>query len=355
MARSETQLLNHQGRRAAVSSSQVALTSRAWREAHRSRGHQEEPAIPYLRRFAIGNALHTAEEHALPLFGLLLVLLLFYVAARLGTRLPPITHATWSSRTQYLVFTLSVILNFLALGVLVHVIKGRGGLAYLKGYLKHDVMANMDAAFIGRQMLFDLMPHGGGRPIVFMGDSITASCEWSEMFGNRSLILNRGIGGDTSAGAAMRAESIGALHPLAVFLMIGTNDLQLLHCRPEQTVSNWRSIIELIHRKSPETVIYAQSILPTGTPKFNDWSMRVNQQVSGLADGRSVIFVDLRSAFLLDNSLNPEYTADGIHLNGKGYLVWKKQIETIVRGLIREQASNIKRRRAVPAAMAAYK
>ena len=33
----------------------------------------------------------------------------------------------------------------------------------------------------------------------------------------------------------------------------------------------------------------------------------------------------------------------------------RKQIETIVRGLIREQGSNIKRRRAVPAAMAACK
>ncbi len=313
-------------------------------EALSSRGIEKKPTPRYLQHVMLGEALHKARGHVLSLCGFLLVLLLFYLAVRLGIRFPPATHGNWPFRLDYLLLTPSLAVNLLAFGVLVYVINGRGGLAYLKSYLKHDATANIGAAVIGRQTLFELLPPLPVRPIVFLGDSLTASCEWREMFGNRSLILNRGIGGDTSAGACMRAESIAALHPLAVFLMIGTNDLQMLRCRPEQTVSNWRSIIELIHLKSPNTTVYAQSILPTVATKFNQWSELVNQQLPRLADGRSVVFVNLRPAFLLDNSLNPEYTPDGIHLNGKGYLVWKRQIETIVQELIRVQGLSEKRR-----------
>ena len=135
----------------------------------------------------------------------------------------------------------------------------------------------------------------------------------------------------------MRADSVAALKPLAVFLMIGTNDPQLLRCSPEQTASNVRCIVDLILRKSPETVIYLQSILPTGVMKFNRWSSEVNRQISQLEDGHSIVFLNLRPAFLTGDLLNPKCTADGIHLNGFGYFVWKTQIESIMKELILQQ------------------
>jgi lysophospholipase L1-like esterase len=243
------------------------------------------------------------------------------------------------SRLEHVLLAFSSGLNLLAIGVLSWVIKSRGGVAYLKSWLSHDSTANVDPAVIGRQTLFELLPSPGVvRPIVFMGDSLTASCEWREMFGSQSLILNRGIGGDTSAGAAIRADSIAALHPIAVFLMIGTNDPQMLRCSPEQTVSNWRTIVAAIQRKSPDTTIYLESLLPTFAPKFNHWSQLVNQQLPSLADGRSVVFVNLRPAFLSGDALNPNYTPDGIHLNGAGYLAWKRQIDTFIQELFRRQA-----------------
>lgn len=305
-------------------------SSTAWLAAHRIRDRASQVVLP-----------------------LLLLLLVCVAIIRFDTSVPQAAQPSWPLRFGEALALISALLNIAAFGALLYIVKSRGGIAYLKScleglpYLKRclkgETAAKLDPSVMGRQSLFELLPPAAARPIVFMGDSITASCEWREMFGGQALILNRGIGGDTSAGALMRADSVAALKPLAVFLMIGTNDPQRLHCSPEQTVSNVRSIFELILRKSPGTVIYLQSILPTRVIKFNRWSSQVNQQMSQVADGHSVLFLNLRPGFLTGDLLNPQYTADGMHLNGSGYLAWKTQIEPVIKALIAGQESMAQR------------
>jgi lysophospholipase L1-like esterase len=229
----------------------------------------------------------------------------------------------------------SLAANLLAAGLAVEIVRGRGGFAYLKAWLDHDSVANIDPGYSMRQSLFDRLPlNFKSRAVVFLGDSLVASCEWRELFGNRGNIINRGIGGDTSAGVLKRAASIGALKPLAVFLMIGTNDPQALGYSPDDTLGNYRGIIQTILKESPQTTIYLQSLLPSRTPKFNKWSARVNQGIRRLADGRSTIYLDLRASFLDDGVLASYFTQDGIHLNGTGYLNWKTLIEPVVSPLL---------------------
>jgi lysophospholipase L1-like esterase len=172
---------------------------------------------------------------------------------------------------------------------------------------------------------------------VFLGDSLTFGCEWRELFGNEALILNRGIGGDTSAGVLKRADSVAALKPLAVFLMIGTNDAPSLGYRPSDTVENHRAIVQRILHDSPETKIYEESILPSRVPRFNQWSAETNEGIRRLADGKSVIYLNLRDAFLENGELSNRFTSDGLHLNGSGYLLWKQQVDPIVKELIAAQ------------------
>jgi hexosaminidase len=229
---------------------------------------------------------------------------------------------------------ISLALNMIALAAALYIIGGRGGVAYLKARLAHDAEAVADPSYAQRETLFEAVTHSpaDGHPVVFLGDSLTSGCEWRELFGNGLLILNRGIGGDTSAGVLKRSPGVAALTPRAVFLMIGTNDLQGLGYAPEDTVRNEREIIAIL-QQSPGVRIYLQSLLPTQAPKFNRWSEQVNQQLQGLADGKSVVYVNLRDAFLENGALGKALTVDGIHLNGNGYLLWKKQIDPIVAGL----------------------
>ncbi|HEY8590760.1 MAG TPA: hypothetical protein VIL55_14535, partial [Naasia sp.] len=59
--------------------------------------------------------------------------------------------------------------------------------------------------------------------VVFLGDSISEFGLWEEWF-PEIPVLNRGIGGETSAQVLARLET-AITEPRAVFLLVGTNDL----------------------------------------------------------------------------------------------------------------------------------
>jgi lysophospholipase L1-like esterase len=235
----------------------------------------------------------------------------------------------WSKLT--IALAISFVLNAIGLGSVIHIIQGRGGISYLRGRLLHDAHANIDPGYEQRESLFQAIPRpSGAHPVVFLGDSLTAGCEWRELFGNRLLILNRGIGGDTSAGVLDRSDEVAALKPQAVFLMIGTNDPQTVGYSPRDTARNYQRIVDKLRNSYPRVRIYLESLLPTESPKFNRWSEQVNQEIQGLANGNSIVYLNLRDRFLENGSLGHRFTSDGTHLNGNGYLLWKEQIDPII-------------------------
>jgi lysophospholipase L1-like esterase len=120
------------------------------------------------------------------------------------------------------------------------------------------------------------------------------------------------------------------MRPLAIFLMIGANDPQELGYSPTQTLANCSAIVHTIRRGSHDTVIYLQSLLPTSAPRFNRWSDQVNRGLSDMPDGDRLRFINLRPAFLHEGVVGSAFVVDGIHLSGKGYLLWKKGIESEV-------------------------
>ena len=230
-----------------------------------------------------------------------------------------------------LVLAVSFITNLMALAALGSVVHGRGGIPYLKAFFLHDINANVDAPGELRLKMLDSLPAPGVHPVIFLGDSLTSQYEWPEAFGHRLVILNRGIGGDTSAGVLKRISNIQDLHPQVVFLMIGANDAQSLRYEPADTVQNYRKIIAAIQQSSPNVRIYLEGILPSRTPKFNRWGDEVNQGLQQLVDGHSVLFVNLRPAFLdPDQLLDRRYTCDGLHLSASGYQLWRAQIKPVM-------------------------
>lgn len=61
--------------------------------------------------------------------------------------------------------------------------------------------------------------------IVFLGDSLTFRTEWSELF-PEEIVINRGIGRDTTAGVLKRLDHIIEAKPKKIFILIGVNDLK---------------------------------------------------------------------------------------------------------------------------------
>ena len=171
-----------------------------------------------------------------------------------------------------------------------------------------------------------------GARIFFVGDSLTDRCEWAELFG-RCDIASRGIDGDTSDGVLNRIGEVTARKPAKIFIMIGGNDFVI--GRPVRTVlDNYRKIIGRIRTESPDTIIYIQSNLPTLYRLFplpRNLMPELNRGLKAMADNRKIFFLDIYSRMADANGdLNKDYTIDGAHLNGRGYLVWRDAIRAYV-------------------------
>jgi len=168
---------------------------------------------------------------------------------------------------------------------------------------------------------------------VFVGDSIIQEFPIEEMLSDYMPIYNRGIGGDTTDGLLKRLEeSIFALNPLKLFLLIGTNDLVVGDSDGRQIIANMALCIDKVKERLPECKIHLISILPvnkTDHPKINHdaVSVRTNQMISKvnsalmrLASEKGVIYLDLYSKLLDENgNLAIAYTREGLHLSPQGY------------------------------------
>lgn len=171
--------------------------------------------------------------------------------------------------------------------------------------------------------------------IIFLGDSLTDNCEWSELFDNTD-IKNRGIAGDTTEGILNRIDSITKSNPRKIFIMVGINDIGD-GVSSDETIKNYKSIIDSIKNKSPKTEIYIQSILPCNSNLMdkNERNERrniknitkINEKLINLANSEKCIYIDLYKIFKdSNNELDSKYSIDGIHLNSDGYMLWKKYI-----------------------------
>lgn len=183
---------------------------------------------------------------------------------------------------------------------------------------------------------FQLLPNDRGE-IVFLGDSITDGGNWSEMFHN-PLIKNRGISGDVTQGVLDRLGEVVESKPAKIFLMIGINDLAR-GLTEKEILANIKSIIRRIRKKSPETTLYLQSLLPVNPdfPIFPDHTDKgaqiknINIVLRRMAGDYGAVFVDLYPLFTVEgDKLNPDFTNDGLHLTGAGYAVWKKAVAPLL-------------------------
>jgi lysophospholipase L1-like esterase len=176
---------------------------------------------------------------------------------------------------------------------------------------------------------FKTLPHSAS-DIIFLGNSITDGAEWSEIFEN-TLVKNRGISGDVSAGIINRLDEVLTVPPAKIFLLIGINDLAR-NISIDSLWSNYKYIINEIKSRSNYTKVYIQSILPvtdlynkfSGHTSKNNLIVQFNSLLNNHQKEYGYTFIDLYSKFCDRNGkLNSTLTNDGLHLKGEGYVLWK--------------------------------
>jgi len=169
----------------------------------------------------------------------------------------------------------------------------------------------------------------GEADVIMLGDSITEGIDWRELFPD-VRILNRGISGDTSAGVLQRLDEVIGRRPKIVFLMIGSNDLQM--GLPVSAVNaNIRSIVRALEERQIRVVLQKVLFAASGyRPQINNKVNELNHALADLCRAPTVLCLDLNRILANGGALSPSFSLDGLHLNTAGYLAWKSEITALL-------------------------
>ncbi|MBU1096971.1 MAG: GDSL family lipase [Bacteroidetes bacterium] len=176
--------------------------------------------------------------------------------------------------------------------------------------------------------------------VVMLGNSLTHGVNWNELLG-RPNVVERGVPGDLTEGMLNRMNSVIKLQPKLCFILAGVNDVY--YWIPVETIfNNYVQMISLLKSKNITPVI--QSTLYAGKEWGKDWNLKsednagrnkeiekLNRLLREYATINNIDYIDLVSQTTNDNFLNPEITYDGIHLNAKGFKIWGREVEKILR------------------------
>ena len=181
--------------------------------------------------------------------------------------------------------------------------------------------------------------------VVFMGNSITENWAYfhPDFFTSHNY-LGRGIGGQTSAHMLVRFKTdVIDLHPKAVVIMAGTNDVAHndFWVAPEQVVNNVISMCELAQAHGIIPII--SSITPSTSfvwrPEIENAGQTIvdiNKSLKAYAEANDIIYVDYHSALADENLGFPQnLSKDGCHPDPDTYFIMEGLVLEAIRKAIR--------------------
>jgi len=173
--------------------------------------------------------------------------------------------------------------------------------------------------------------------VVFAGDSLvggwaTMAHDWPGL-----AVANRGIGGEVTRGLLFRfKEDVLDLHPKAIVLLTGTNDLSAQQ-DIQQTRSNLAEMLDMTQRAAPGVPIVLCTLPPRNhaqSPVDPKRLVELNQLIKSLTQGRDrVAVLDLYTLLAdPDGAPHAEYFAgDKLHLSPAGYQRWHDALLPILK------------------------
>lgn len=163
--------------------------------------------------------------------------------------------------------------------------------------------------------------------VVFLGDSITDGWDLAKYFPGKPYV-NRGIGGQTTPQmlARMYADVIH-LHPAAVILLAGTNDIARNTGPETQEIveDNFRAICELAASNNIKIILCLLTPVSDYVKKQTDHRppadiLSLNHWIESYAPDVHAQIADYYTALVDEKGMLREgYSDDGLHPNAKGY------------------------------------
>ncbi len=176
-------------------------------------------------------------------------------------------------------------------------------------------------------------PLSGG--ILFVGSSSIRMWQSLESDFPGLPVLNRGFGGSELSDVARLAHRIVAPYgPRVVVVYAGDNDLAAGKTSM-QVFNAFRSLVATIHRDLPGARLAFVSIKPS-IARLNllDKIRETNQLIRDYTrTDDSLVYVDVFTPMLNQSGQpRPElFLEDGLHMNARGYAIWRDLIAPIIR------------------------
>ncbi len=175
---------------------------------------------------------------------------------------------------------------------------------------------------------------------VFLGDSITALYDLEKYYPNVNVVNSGGHGNTADTILVEIEERVFQYNPSKVFLLIGTNDVQLVDS-DVHILNRIEMIIDSIKSHRPYTKIYIESIYPVNNRadlydqinpqsvgyRNNKRIVSLNKKIKTLCKKENITYIDVFSK-LVDESgdLKIEYTKEGLHLTDEAYEIVTKEL-----------------------------
>ena len=185
--------------------------------------------------------------------------------------------------------------------------------------------------------------NGNYPKVVFMGNSITENwAYYHPKFFSDNNFCGRGISGQTSSQMLVRfTADVVELHPKAVVIMAGTNDVAHndYYVEPEKVVENIIAMCNLAKANGIVPIIssippcsefpWRKEILNPGQTIVN-----INKSLKEYADKNGIVYVDYHAALADENlGLPKTLSGDGCHPNPDTYFTMEEMVLKAINSL----------------------
>lgn len=167
--------------------------------------------------------------------------------------------------------------------------------------------------------------------VAFYGNSITYESNFHDFFPDVK-ICNLGCNRDDLDDLIHRAFIIKNVRPHKIFVLGGINSI--IHIPLVKFVEKYRALVDTIMNQNPTSQLYLQSLLPVNVEmdigsRYVDCQEKIkeaNAIIRNIAMMKGCVFVDLYSAYQVNDSMPRVYTRDGLHLYPEAYMIWSRVI-----------------------------
>ena len=170
-------------------------------------------------------------------------------------------------------------------------------------------------------------------PILFMGSSSFTNWKDVQDYFPAYRIINRGFGGSTLLDQVRYVNDIVVPYkPKQIVIYCGENDLAASeNVTGEIVFKRFVTLFNLIRKKLPDVPVVFISLKPSPSR----WQLRqkmiaANSEIKNFLRKKSkTVFVDVYHKMLGEDGkpIKEIFLDDSLHMNAKGYAIWKKLIE----------------------------